>query len=104
MFTQEAEIHDAILRTGATPCTAYDALHYLATTCPFLRNFVIYDETYSPIVNPGWSAMTTHTHHVLSSTKCGALSPRPTTPLCLVPLAVLVVGELTVQGTISAFC
>lgn len=47
--------------------------------------------------------MTTHTHPVLRSTKCGAVSPRPNTPWYLVPLEVLAVGELTVQGTLSAF-
>ena len=68
------------LEQGATPFAVSDALHYLATTRPFLRNFLIYEETYSPIVNPDWSTMTTHTHPVLRSIKCGAVSPRPNTP------------------------
>jgi len=90
------------LEQGATPCAVSEALHYLAKTRPFLRNFLIYEETYCPIVKSDWSKMTTHTHPVLRSTKCGAVSPRPNTPWCLVPLAVLAVGELTVQGTVSA--
>jgi hypothetical protein len=50
------------LEQDATPCAVSDALHYLATTRPFLRNFLIYEETYSQIVHPDWSTMTTHTH------------------------------------------
>jgi hypothetical protein len=68
------------LQQGATPCAVSDALHYFAMTRPFLRNILIYEETYSPTVNPDWSTMTTHTHHVLRFTKCGAVLPRPNTP------------------------
>ena len=87
------------LEQDATPCAVSDALHYLTTTCPFLRNFQVNEETCSPIgmqwpLTPipcwGLQSVVLHRHG-------------PIRHDALVPLAVLAVGELTVQGTVSAF-